>query len=494
VTGNHENRHEPTLAIDFGTSYCAAYLVLPGRNPEQVIEPGHGARWASAALAIDGTLLMGNTAKERKADAPEDAFRGEFKRDLGPGAAPISLGGTPYRPERLMLEMIRAIASEAQKQLTKFSPGATLGRTVLTVPAFYEKDRPLRELMFSVLDEVVDGPVQLLPEPVAAAWGLREELDRAQRELILVYDFGGGTFDAALVEIGPGDDWRVLGLDSERVGGKDIDVDLARLLRRQAGGWLAHRLEQVTERQAEILRYRFEAAASAEAEQLKVQLSRVKARSVRLLDAPDPVRVTEEQLNELARPHIMATIQCCRRLLTAQGKTPADLSAVLLVGGSTLMPLVTTMLRGDLLPEVPPERRERFQIGHLGLKPELAVAYGAARWAVGNPVRAITPVSAPAGGSVLRWRLDDPERHGGKPPRLMRWHLTPDKHQRYEPGDALARVRYGDGTLWDLVASEPGVLGAVLADVPETNEGEENGVPIEPCQWIATAERSRPER
>lgn len=492
MTGNHDNRKEPILVIDFGTSYSTAYLIVPGRDPVQVVEPGHGARWASAVLADRGALVVGNAAKERKPDVPDNAFRSEFKRDLGPGAAPILLGDTPYRPEQLMLETVRAIAAAARRQLAELIPEAELGRTVLTVPAFYARNRPLRELMFSVLEDAVPGPVQLLPEPVAAAWGLR--LDPSQRNLLLVYDFGGGTFDAALVEIGPGDDSDVLGLDSELVGGKDIDVDLARLLRGQAGHWLDTQLSQVSGQQAETRRYRFEAATSAAAEELKVRLSRSESGTApaKIPGYPEQVWVTREQLNDLARPHIEATIACYRRLLAAQHKTPADLSAVLLVGGTTLMPLVPAMLKADLLPEIPPQRQEQFPIGDLGLKPDVAVAFGAARWAIKHTIEEVRPQAPRPGGSVLRWRLDDPAARGSAAARLMGWQAEPGRH--YKPGDTLARVRYADGTLWDLTASEPGVLGAVLADPPETVEGDENGLPIESCQWIATAERSRPER
>ena len=276
-----------------------------------------------------------------------------------------------------------------------------------------------------------------------------------------MYDFGGGTFDAALVQMGAD---HKPDMDSEIVGGKDIDAALAKLLRERMTGGATDS-------------YRAEVLCRVEAESLKRQLSNVESAPPKIPNA-GPAEVTKAELENLARPHVGRTIACCRRLLESSGKKPSNLSAILLVGGASRMPLVKAMLHdgllgGEQVPFVTPADPGA----------DLAVAFGAAVWAAAevNAIPDLSPVRRGAGGSVLRWdlgRLDQPDRDR---PRLMRWHQQ-SGHQ-YGPDAALARTRLADGTLWDLVARDSGTLGTVLIDPPDTDEGKELGTPIE-SPWL----------
>jgi len=486
------DRSEPILAIDFGTSSSVAYLVPPGGEPEEVREPPSQRTflWPSAVLAAGGTLLVGSEAEARKLDDAQHAraYRNEFKRDLG-SPDPV-WPGQSHQPRDLVRALIGKMARAAREQLARATgdaPGITLGRTVLTIPPSYEPAGTLRELMLSAAEDEGLGPVELLPEPVAAAWGIRAQLTRTRSQLVLVYDFGGGTFDTALIEVGPGSEWQVLGMASQNTGGKDIDADLVGLMRSRNADWLARRLRETAPHEAEDARRRFEVASSAEAERLKRQLTDVKSAPGQILDAPS-VSVTVEELEELARRHVGATIQCCRGLLADTGKTVADLDAILLVGGATKMPLVRRMLREELAKDLPHGRQVPLGEG-LPLDPDLAVALGAARWAIVNEICSLRPAEYRPGRSVLRWDLDHPERPGYTEPRLMRWLVEPG--QPYQAGTTpLARIRYANGTLWDLTASEPGRFGGPLADPPDTPGAAETGEPITSRQWIATTDRS----
>jgi molecular chaperone DnaK (HSP70) len=307
--------------------------------------------------------------------------------------------------------------------------------------------------------------VELLYEPVAATWSARSQLDRRTNPLVLVCDFGGGTFDAALVQMGAD---HKPDMDSEIVGGKDIDAALATLLRDRMSG------SPTDSHRADVLR-------QIEAEALKRQLSDRNVESAPLkIPNAGLAEVTRSELENLARPYVARTIACCRRLLEKSGKKPSDLSKILLVGGASRMPLVKTMLNEGLLGGAqvafvePPD-------------PDLAVAFGAAVWAAAeaNAIPDLLPIRRGTGGSVLRWdlgRLDQPDRDR---PRLMRWHQQ-SGHQ-YGPDAALARIRLPDDTLWDLLARDRGTLGTVLTDPPDTDEGKELGTPIE-SPWLATTE------
>jgi molecular chaperone DnaK (HSP70) len=465
------NAYQPILSIDFGTSYSAAYLILPGGTPVPVREPFNDkAVWPSAVLATGGDALqVGWRALDGWRDAEEGTFCAEFKRDLGMDK-PIPLGNRDRRPSELMRVMFAEIVTAARNQLTTMpgaARGARLGRTVLTIPVHYShrgKDgRKLRELMLATAEGLGLGPVELLYEPVAATWSARSQLDGGLSPLVLVYDFGGGTFDAALVQMGA--DHRP-DMDSEIVGGKDIDAALAKVLRsRMSGGPTGS--------------YRADVLCHVEAERLKRQLSAAVSASPQI---PGLAEVTTTELEDLAREHVGRTVACCRRLLQNSGKKPSDLSAILLVGGASRMPLVKTMLRDGL----PGAEQVRF-VTPADPGADLAVAFGAAVWAAAdvNAIRDISPMRRGAGGSVLRWDLGGLDYAGREKPRLMRWHQEPG-HQ-YGPDAPLARIRVRGGALWDLLARDRGTLGPVLTDPPDTDEGKELGTPIE-SPWLATTE------
>jgi hypothetical protein len=231
-----------------------------------------------------------------------------------------------------------------------------------------------------------------------------------------------------------------------------------------------------------------------EAENQKIQLATTEqAQTIaQLLDGPR-VSLTLAELNEAAAPYIHETISCYRRMLArAEEKNDItgveDLNAVLLVGGTTKLPLVRKLVEADLRGGIPAGTGP--EIGNFGLDVDRAVARGAALWACdpGNEIELLKPLANRPGGSVLRWQLAESAQADGRSPSLMRWHTKPG--QPYGPVTPLARIRYPDGSLWDLAAREAGSLSQLLTEPDETAEAAENGVPVESRQWLATAERA----
>jgi molecular chaperone DnaK len=486
VTAGH---NEPILAIDFGMRYSAAYLVPPRSGEPIPVGEGRASRWPSAVLAAaDGSLRVGTEAESQRKDAPQESFASEFKRDLG---NPDPIIG-PHAPADLVRRMIEAMADKAGEQAGGRS---RLGRTVLTVPESYrdpvnyETPFTLRGLMVSAAEQAGLHPIELLPEPVAAAWGLRHRLPKGGPRLVLVYDFGGGTFDTALVQFNPGDEPpRVLGTDSERVGGTDIDRDLAGLLEQklaaQHGDWLRATLGPGRAADEKTRRYRFNVNAQAEAERLKIQLTTSKTDVGRVLGSA-PVEVTQAELHQKARGRIATTIRCYRRLLAKADKKVEDLSVVLLVGGTTKMPLVRELVEADLGDGLAPGQGPRIE--DYGLNVDLAVAHGAALWAVDHPINSLAPLPPRSGGSLLRWQLTDPAWPDHGAPSLMRWRTEPGHD--YAAGHPLARVRYPDGSLWDLAARHAGTLGQLLTAPDGSDEAADAGAAIRSArQWLATTE------
>jgi molecular chaperone DnaK (HSP70) len=502
---------EPILAIDFGTSYSAACLALPDGDLVEVPDPlSNGTRWPSIVCVTPGGIVVGDAAARMRRAAANETFFAEFKRDL---TDPRPAGAGEYPPARLVAEMIGAIADAARALLAKLRTqrpslrDAELGRTVLTVPVSYPgqvtynpRRLTARGLMVAAAEKAGLGPVELLHEPVAAAWGLYGLVPSGQRRLVLVYDFGGGTFDSALVELGCGEG-RALGRDAERTGGLDIDEDIVRLFDERTAQWQATRAQGPG--QAALSRHVLKGAA----ERAKRQLSQTTgATPIVVPDAPE-VRLSGQDLAACARDHVAKTIACYRNLLAAADPpcTVSELNMILLVGGTTRMPAVrrqlVAALREDL--ELPPGAEVSdhsfgfnpefsvtlgdLQVGSFGLNPDLAVVRGAARWAVEHPIESIESLAHRPGQSALRWDLGDAGGPQGDRARLMHWHAGRDDD--YRAGTPLARVRSHDGTLLDLVARGPGVLGQRLLAPQDDNEGVEAGVGIESWQWIATTER-----
>ncbi len=187
---------EPILAIDYGTCSARAALAVEGRI-EPVREPASGSvSWPASVFADGGNLIVGTLAERRKRIWPA-AYRDEIKRDLARDGA-VPLDGRSYPARVLVTAVLGALKAEAEQQLG----GQALTRAVVTVPASYDPAGPLRRLMIAAAETAGFVDVDLLAEPVAAAWSPLVGAEPKPGSLMLVYDLGGGTFEGALVSVG----------------------------------------------------------------------------------------------------------------------------------------------------------------------------------------------------------------------------------------------------------------------------------------------------
>ncbi|QWB27750.1 MULTISPECIES: Hsp70 family protein [Streptomyces] len=477
--------HEPVLAIDFGTSTSAVALLADGRV-RMVKEPS-GDSWAwPSAVSWDGSrLLVGTPAEHRKAMYPS-SFRGEFKRNLGE-SAPLVLGDASYQAEQLVTALISAMRGEAERLY-----GRPITRAVLTCPASYGPGDPRRGLLIGAGEAAGLTAVDLLPEPVAAAFAPLAGAAFEPGRLVLVYDFGGGTFDAALIRTTEQDDAEgtveVLGHAAlDDCGGHDIDVLLAEELVRRGGAalssWLRPGPEQDDEKGGAKASGRSAAkssgpTANAEdglrrtldlgdfAHRFKHRLSVEAEIEDFFRSAGLPVGLDRARLAELTAPLVTRTVACCRDLLDRCGRSADRLAAVLLVGGTTRMPAVR-----DALEQAFPGLLRGVE------DPELAVAQGAAAWA-GTATERYSVAGRPAGLSVpLSWELP-----GGGTGKLLQWYVGPGDDY---PADAVfALVRLTDGGLWELRADgRPGRVAQLHSEA---------GSDISSGDWLVTTGRDEP--
>ncbi|MDP3278984.1 MAG: Hsp70 family protein [Deltaproteobacteria bacterium] len=368
------------VGIDLGTSNSVV-AVAQGGQPRVLTNPEGFALVPSViSFGPDGRTLIGAPAKAARAMDPENtvfsvkrlmgrpfdteevrraAARFAFRLERGPDQAVLvrTRAGTHTLPElsALVLREVRRVAEAAL--------GQPIGRAVITVPAnFNELQRSATKLAGQIADFDV---ARILNEPTAAA--LAYGYGRGTRERIAVFDFGGGTFDVTLLELS-GNVFEVLATAGDTfLGGDDIDLAMTEGLADAATKTL--RIDAVKDRRVfEILR--------ASAEQAKIDLSSMESSQIRIPNiATGPggralefrTRVTRGEFEKVAQPYVQRTIDVCAEALKLAGLKPADFGAVILVGGSSQMPLVRKAVR-DFFKAEP----------HTALPPETVVATGAA--------------------------------------------------------------------------------------------------------------------
>jgi Tol biopolymer transport system component/actin-like ATPase involved in cell morphogenesis len=434
---------EPILAIDFGTTTSAAVLVA-GADEELIEEPsGQGRTWPSA-VSLDGdTLLVGTTAERRKR-MHATLYRAEFKPDLGRDF-PVPLGDRSFAVPELITAMLKELRTAGERVAD-----AEITRAVLTVPASYGTHDQRSALMIEAATAAGFEIVELLSEPVAAALAPAAGAPLEPGSLILVYDFGGGTFDTALLRIGTKGN-EILGHAAlDHCGGRDIDAALYEALVDAGGEPLADLLKS----------QRARVQLTTQARNLKHQLTDAETADDYFGDTDILLSTTRDQLDELALPLLDRTIDCVKALLVSCDVEFDEVDAVLLVGGVTRMPIVTQTVEQSL------GRPLRY-----ARSPELAVVQGAARFAGAAQTRFAVPAKQRIPERPLRWRIP------GDSATLLAWQVSPG--DAFQVGQSLGQVRLTNGAIWELRADQPGRAGALHAGPGST---------VYSGDWLVTAE------
>ena len=325
------------LGVDLGTTYSAAAVHRDGRT--SIVTLGNRAPSVPSVVLLraDGDLLTGEAAS-RRATAEPDRVAREFKRRLG-DPTPLILGSTPYSAEALMARLLRWIV-EAVTEREGEAPRAV----GLTHPANwgeYKRDLLTQAVRLAGLERAT-----LLSEPEAAAIHYAS-LERVEPgTLVAVYDLGGGTFDAAVLRKRGDDSFEVLGQPEgiERLGGIDFDEAIFRYVLRAVGD-PARALDAddpaVT---AALVRLREECIEAKEALSSDTETTV----PVLLPNVQTEVRLTRSEFEAMVRPTLSDSIEALRRALHAAGVQASELDKVLLVGGSSRIPLVAQMVSAAL--------------------------------------------------------------------------------------------------------------------------------------------------
>ena len=317
------------IGIDLGTTNsCVA--VLEGGDPV-VIANAEGARTTPSVVAFtkDGERLVGETAKRQAIKNPDRTIS-SIKRHMGENYT-VDIDGKKYTPQDISAMILSKLKADAESYL-----GDKVTEAVITVPAYFsdaQKQATKDAGKIAGLDVK-----RIINEPTAAslAYGL-DKADGSQK--ILVYDLGGGTFDVSVLELGDGV-FEVLATNGDtHLGGDDFDNKIM--------NYLADEFQKehgVDLRKDNMALQRLKEAA----EKAKKELSSAQTTKINLpfitVTAEGPlhmdVDLTRARFDQLTSDLVEKTIEPMNKAMRDAGVTSADLSKVILVGGSTRIPAV----------------------------------------------------------------------------------------------------------------------------------------------------------
>ena len=359
------------FGIDLGTTFSEISYLKNGKPVVITLE--NGKKYLPSVVGIDpsGKIITGFSAHNQYAAFPENTVV-SVKRKMGSGQT-LTMGAKSYTPAEISAEILKTLKSFAEKEVD-----LPVGKVVITVPAYFTDAQRKDTIKAGGIAGL--EVVRIINEPTAAA--LAYGYNKTSTERVAVYDLGGGTFDITILQLA-GDVFEVLATAGDTfLGGDDIDTTIA--------DHMAVRFLEQNRYDARADGQAYERLRAA-AEWAKIQLS----------DKPDVKLCIEElaygdggvaldlnyaltraQLESMCQPLVARSFDVCEDAMKAAGLRPTQLDNVILVGGSTRIPLLQRMVA------------EYFGRKPLvNIDPDLVVAQGASLQALS--------LSAPLGKAAL---------------------------------------------------------------------------------------------
>jgi molecular chaperone DnaK len=365
------------IGIDLGTTNSVV-AIMEGREPKVIVnEEGSLITPSVVAWGDNGDVLVGQIAKRQAVTNPEntifsakrfigrkfDEMSAEMKRvpykleRAANGDCAISVRGKLTSPQEVSAKVLLKLKKAAEDYL-----GEKVTDAVITVPAYFnDAQRQATKDAGRIAGLDVK---RIVNEPTAAA--LAYGLDKKKDELIAVYDFGGGTFDISILEVGDNVVQVISTNGDTHLGGDDVDhlvIDWMVAEFRKASGIDVSRDKMALQRLRES------------AEKAKIELSHLQETTINLpfltVGPGGPVhldlRLSRAKLEQMMQPLIDRTMEPVKKALADSKKAVADIQEVVLVGGSTRIPLVKEAVR-----------KYFGKDPHQGVNPDEVVAIGAA--------------------------------------------------------------------------------------------------------------------
>ncbi len=367
------------LGIDLGTTN-SAMAIVEGGEPK-IIENAEGARTTPSVIALSKgeERLVGLLAKRQAVTNPENTLYG-IKRLIGHkfedagvqgdikttpfkiekasnGGVEVKMGEKTYRPEEISAMMLQKLKTDAEAKI-----GEKITEAVITVPAYFNDDQ--RKATKDAGKIAGFEVKRIINEPTAAA--LAYGFNKKKDEKIVVFDFGGGTFDVSVLEVGD-DVIEVKSTDGDvHMGGEDIDQAIVNYIAEE------YKKESGIDVASDVLALQ---RLKESAEKAKHELSTTTETEINIpfitSDASGPkhllLKMTRAKLNELAKEFIDKSIEITKRAVEASGFAISDIDEIILVGGQTRMPAINDAVK-DLFGKEP----------NKSINPDEVVALGAA--------------------------------------------------------------------------------------------------------------------
>ena len=344
------------IGIDLGTTNsCVA--VMEGGEPV-VIANAEGSRTTPSVVGFqkDGERLVGQVAK-RQAVANADRTVISIKRHMGSDYK-VNIDGKQYSPQEISAMILAKLKKDAESYL-----GETVKDAVITCPAYFTDSQ--RQATKDAGKIAGLNVLRIINEPTAAALAYGLDKDKTSHK-VMIYDLGGGTFDVSILDIGDGV-FEVLATNGNcMLGGDDFDKRIM--------DWVVEDFrnkEGIDLSKDKMAMQRIKEAA----EKAKIELSSMSSTNINLpfitADATGPkhldVTLTKDKFDAMTADLVEATKEPMRKAMKDAGLTYADISKVILVGGSTRIPAVVEAVKKET-------GKEPFK----GINPDECVAIGAA--------------------------------------------------------------------------------------------------------------------
>jgi len=344
------------IGIDLGTTNsCVA--IMEGGSPT-VIANAEGNRTTPSVVAFgkDNEIMVGRIAKNQAITNSENTIS-SIKRHMGDGKYRVTANGKEYSPEQISAEILRKMKKTAEDYL-----GEKVEKAVITVPAYFnDAQRQATKDAGTIAGLEV---VRIVNEPTAAS--LAYGLEKKNEEIIVVYDLGGGTFDVSILEIGDGVFEVKSTNGNTELGGDDFDKIVM--------NWMVDEFKKqqgIDLKNDKMAMQRLKEAA----EKAKIDLSGLQEVKINLpfitADASGPkhldLTLNRAKFESLIMDLVEKSLIPCKKALDDAGLSKSEIKEVILVGGSTRIPLVQEKVKNFFEKDL-----------HKGINPDEVVAVGAA--------------------------------------------------------------------------------------------------------------------
>jgi molecular chaperone DnaK len=316
------------IGIDLGTTNSEAAFIEGGKTT--IIKSAEGQPYFPSVVAFtrEGEMLVGEAAKRQAVTNPEGTVL-RVKRKMGTREK-INLRGKEYSPEQISAFILQKIKKDAEEFI-----GEKITDAVITVPAYFNDDQ--RQATKDAGRIAGLNVKRIINEPTAAS--LAYGLDKAGDHKIAVYDLGGGTFDITLMEVGGGV-FEVLSTNGDtQLGGSDMDQALVDYIAEEFKK--EHNVD--LRKDPKTLQRILEAAEKAKIELSSTLQTEINLPYITVIDKEPKhleMKLTRAKFEEIISPILERTEEPCRQALEDAKLKPSDIDHIVLVGGTTRIPLV----------------------------------------------------------------------------------------------------------------------------------------------------------